>query len=106
MSFQTGGPIAGHHEFNADGAGVSFGVHLVDVEVDTETGKTTVLRYTVFQDAGKAVHPDYVEGPDAGRRGAGHRLGAERGIHLRHRRHGCRTRASSTTASRSPRTCR
>jgi CO/xanthine dehydrogenase Mo-binding subunit len=58
----TGGPIAGHHEVNVDGAGVSFGVHLVDVEVDPETGATTVLRYTIFQDAGKAVHPDYVEG--------------------------------------------
>ncbi|MDF1668120.1 MAG: xanthine dehydrogenase family protein molybdopterin-binding subunit [Roseovarius sp.] len=58
----TGGPIAGHHEVNADGAGVSFGVHLVDTEVDTETGATKILRYTVFQDAGKAIHPDYVEG--------------------------------------------
>lgn len=62
ISNNTGGPIAGHHEVNADGAGVSFGVHLVDVEVDPETGATKVLRYTVFQDAGKAVHPDYVEG--------------------------------------------
>lgn len=62
VSFNTGGPIAGHYEFNADGAGVSFGVHLVDVEVDKETGATKVLRYTVFQDAGKAVHPSYVEG--------------------------------------------
>jgi CO/xanthine dehydrogenase Mo-binding subunit len=62
VSFNTGGPIAGHFEFNADGAGVSFGVHLVDVEVDRETGATKVLRYTVFQDAGKAVHPSYVEG--------------------------------------------
>jgi len=62
VSFNTGGPIAGHFEFNADGAGVSFGVHLVDVEVDRETGATKVLRYTVFQDAGKAVHPAYVEG--------------------------------------------
>jgi len=61
-SFSTGGPIAGHHEVNVDGAGVSFGVHLVDVEVDMETGATKVLRYTIFQDAGKAVHPDYVEG--------------------------------------------
>ena len=58
----TGGPIAGHCEANADGAGVSFGVHLVDVEVDPATGSTKVLRYTVFQDAGKAVHPAYVEG--------------------------------------------
>jgi CO/xanthine dehydrogenase Mo-binding subunit len=59
---RTGGPIAGHHEVNAQGAGVSFGVHLVDVEVDPETGAVKVLRYTVFQDAGKAVHPAYVEG--------------------------------------------
>jgi CO/xanthine dehydrogenase Mo-binding subunit len=61
-SFSTGGPIAGHHEFHADGAGVSFGVHLCDVEADPETGAVKVLRYTVFQDAGRAVHPAYVEG--------------------------------------------
>ncbi len=59
---RTGGPIAGHHEVNAEGAGVSFGVHLCDVEVDPETGHTKILRYTIFQDAGKAIHPDYVEG--------------------------------------------
>lgn len=58
----TGGPIAGHNEINADGAGVSFASHIVDVEVDPETGATKVLRYTVVQDAGKAIHPDYVEG--------------------------------------------
>jgi CO/xanthine dehydrogenase Mo-binding subunit len=37
-------------------------VHIVDVEVDPETGKTEILRYTAFQDAGKAIHPSYVEG--------------------------------------------
>jgi len=58
----TGGPIAGHHEVTADGSGVSFASHIVDVEVDPETGRTQVLRYTVVQDAGKAIHPDYVEG--------------------------------------------
>lgn len=58
----TGGPIAGHYEITAEGAGVSFATHLVDVEVDPETGYTKVLRYTVFQDAGKAIHPSYVEG--------------------------------------------
>jgi len=31
-------------------------------KVDPETGATKVLRYTVVQDAGKAVHPTYVEG--------------------------------------------
>ena len=58
----TGGPIAGHSEVVADGAGVSFASHLCDVEVDPETGSTRVIRYTVIQDAGKAIHPDYVEG--------------------------------------------
>lgn len=58
----TGGPIAGHSELVADGAGVSFATHICDVEVDPETGATKILRYTVVQDAGKAVHPTYVEG--------------------------------------------
>lgn len=58
----TGGPIAGHSELVADGAGVSFATHICDIEVDPETGSTRVVRYTVIQDAGKAVHPSYVEG--------------------------------------------
>ncbi len=58
----TGGPIAGHSEMVADGAGVSFATHICDVEVDPETGSTRIVRYTVIQDAGKAVHPQYVEG--------------------------------------------
>jgi CO/xanthine dehydrogenase Mo-binding subunit len=58
----TGGPIAGHFEVNADGAGVSFAVHMCDAEVDRETGRVEVKRYTVVQDAGKAIHPSYVEG--------------------------------------------
>ena len=58
----TGGPISGHFEATPEGAGVSFGTHIVDAEVDPETGKTSVIRYTVIQDAGKAIHPDYVEG--------------------------------------------
>jgi len=59
---KTGGPIAGHYEYNAENAGPSFATHVVDVEVDPETGFTKVLRYLVCQDAGKAVHPAYVEG--------------------------------------------
>lgn len=58
----TGGPIAGHSELVADGAGVSFATHICDIEVDPETGSSRVVRYTVIQDAGKAVHPSYVEG--------------------------------------------
>ncbi len=62
IASKTGGPIAGHHEVNAQGAGVSFATHIADAEVDPETGAVRILRYTVFQDAGKAVHPSYVEG--------------------------------------------
>jgi CO/xanthine dehydrogenase Mo-binding subunit len=58
----TGGPIAGHAEIVADGAGVSFATHICDAHVDPETGKTKITRYTVIQDAGKAMHPSYVEG--------------------------------------------
>ena len=59
---KTGGPLVGHAAINAQGAGPSFGTHVVDVEVDTETGHVTILRYTAIQDAGKAVHPCFVEG--------------------------------------------
>ena len=59
---KTGGPISGHVEENVKGAGPSFAAEMVDLEVDPETGKTTILRFTVAQDAGKAIHPAYVEG--------------------------------------------
>jgi len=59
---KTGGPIIGNAAINATGAGPSLATHLVDVEVDPETGKVTILRYTAIQDAGKAIHPAYVEG--------------------------------------------
>ncbi|PIV75756.1 MAG: oxidoreductase [Rhodobacteraceae bacterium CG17_big_fil_post_rev_8_21_14_2_50_65_11] len=59
---ETGGPISGHFEGTPAGFSGSFGTHVVDVEVDPETGRTTILRYLVVQDAGKAIHPAYVEG--------------------------------------------
>jgi CO/xanthine dehydrogenase Mo-binding subunit len=62
MAGKTGGPVAGYSKINAAGAAPSFGTHLVDVEVDPETGRVTILRYTVAQDAGRAIHPSYVEG--------------------------------------------
>ncbi len=59
---QTGGPISSGAAINAKGAGPGFGTHVVDVEVDPETGYVTVLRYLVTQDVGRAIHPSYVEG--------------------------------------------
>ncbi|MCI0546953.1 MAG: xanthine dehydrogenase family protein molybdopterin-binding subunit [Candidatus Rokubacteria bacterium] len=62
LAGKTGGPIGGYGRINAQGAGPSLGTHLVDLEVDPETGRVTILRYTVAQDAGRALHPGYVEG--------------------------------------------
>ncbi len=62
LANKTGGPISGHADINAKGAGPGFGTHICDVEVDPETGYVTVLRYTAVQDVGRAIHPSYVEG--------------------------------------------
>ena len=58
----TGGPVVGRAAGNWGGESPGFAVHIVDVEVDPETGKTQILRYTAIQDPGTAVHPSYVEG--------------------------------------------
>ena len=62
MTGKTGGPIVGYSRLNAHGAAPSLATHICDVEVDPDTGKTTILRYTAIQDAGRAIHPSYVEG--------------------------------------------
>ena len=58
----TGGAISGRSNVDPTGEGNGYSVHLVDVAVDPDTGKTDITRYTAVQDAGKAVHPSYVEG--------------------------------------------
>ncbi len=58
----TGGPITGRGNVSPTGVGGCFATHIVDVEVDPDTGKIDILRYTAVQDVGKAVHPSYVEG--------------------------------------------
>ncbi|MFN7932542.1 MAG: xanthine dehydrogenase family protein molybdopterin-binding subunit [Bryobacteraceae bacterium] len=59
---ETGGPIVGRGAVNPRGVGGSFAGAIADVEVDPETGKTQVTRFTSIQDVGKAIHPAYVEG--------------------------------------------
>jgi CO/xanthine dehydrogenase Mo-binding subunit len=61
-SAKTGGPIASEVSINAQGAAAGYGVHVCDLEIDAETGRTTVVRYTAAQDVGRAIHPAYVEG--------------------------------------------
>ncbi|MFN8441421.1 MAG: xanthine dehydrogenase family protein molybdopterin-binding subunit [Caldilineaceae bacterium] len=55
-------PLSVSVSMRPKGAGPGFATHIVDVEVDTETGKTQILRYTAVQDVGRAIHPSYVEG--------------------------------------------
>ena len=57
-----GTPIIGRGAVDPKGVGGAFATHIVDVEVDPETGKVAILRYTAVQDVGKAIHPSYVEG--------------------------------------------
>ena len=59
---ETGGPIVGNGTSSKATQAGAFGTHCVDVEVDPETGKVQILRYTVAQDVGTAIHPSYVEG--------------------------------------------
>ena len=59
----AGGPVVAQVSTNPDGSGGgAFATHVVDVEVDRDTGKVDILRYTAVQDAGTAIHPSYVEG--------------------------------------------
>ena len=59
---RTGGPVSATATVKPRGVGGSFSANIVDVEVDPETGKVDILRFTAVQDVGKAVHPSYVEG--------------------------------------------
>ena len=59
---RSGGGISGTASVSPTGVGGSFAGNIVDLEVDPETGKTDVTRFTAFQDVGKAIHPSYVEG--------------------------------------------
>lgn len=58
----TGEPVIGRATVDPQGSTNGFGAHIADVEIDPETGKATILRYTAIQDAGTAIHPSYVEG--------------------------------------------
>jgi xanthine dehydrogenase molybdenum-binding subunit len=59
---RTGGTIDVSVNINYSMPGPAFAAHIVDVEVDRDTGKVEILRYTALQDVGTAIHPSYVEG--------------------------------------------
>ena len=59
---RTGGTIEVGVNVSKSSVGPAFAGHIVDLEVDKDTGKVTILRYTAVQDVGTAIHPSYVEG--------------------------------------------
>jgi CO/xanthine dehydrogenase Mo-binding subunit len=60
----------------------TYGTHAADVEVDTETGQVTVLRYAACHDVGRAINPMRVEGQIQGgaMQGLGYALTEDMGI--------------------------
>lgn len=60
--YETGGPIAVAGVADSVPWAPAFALHIADVAVDPETGKVSILRYTAFQDVGRAIHPTAVEG--------------------------------------------
>jgi len=58
---EAGGPVVASAAVQPSGNGPGFATHIVDVEVDPDTGKVQILRYTAVQDVGKAIHRAYVE---------------------------------------------
>lgn len=62
----TDGAVVGRGVSTKLPLGVEIGAHVCDVEVDTDTGLVTVLRYTAFQDVGLALNPTAVEGQMSG----------------------------------------
>jgi CO/xanthine dehydrogenase Mo-binding subunit len=59
---RTGGPFSASHSVLAQGQGPGFATHVCDVEVDEDLGSVRIVRYLAVQDAGRAIHPSYVEG--------------------------------------------
>jgi len=55
-------PVSASVTVQPGGVGMAFSTHIVDVEVNPDTGQVQVLRYTAVQDVGTAVHPRSVEG--------------------------------------------
>ena len=82
----SGGMIQGHANVKPTTVGPAFAANIVDVEVDPETGKVDVLRYTAIQDVGDRHPPLVRRRPDPGRRRPGRRHGAHRGVRLRRER--------------------
>lgn len=60
------GPVLGTASLSELPQAPTFPIQFAQVEVDTATGRTKVLRVVAFQDAGRVINPDMVEGQVTG----------------------------------------
>ncbi len=58
----TGGHFGASHGKTMSGHAPGLSAMFCDVEVDPETGAVEILNFVSCQDAGRAIHPSYVEG--------------------------------------------
>jgi xanthine dehydrogenase molybdenum-binding subunit len=65
-TIRSGGAVMGYgsasETFSSVALAPNAAAHVVDVEVDRDTGQVKILRYTTFQDVGLCINPDQVEG--------------------------------------------
>jgi aerobic carbon-monoxide dehydrogenase large subunit len=59
-------PLTAESMFSQDGATFPFGAHIAVVEVDSETGKATLVRILAVDDCGTVLNPMLVEGQQHG----------------------------------------
>ena len=60
------GPLAAESDEMIRGAGFPFGCAVCEVEIDPDTGKTEIVRYTAIDDVGRAVNPLILHGQSHG----------------------------------------
>jgi carbon-monoxide dehydrogenase large subunit len=60
------GPLRYEGDFDGTASTFPFGAHVSVVEVDTETGKTTMLRHVAVDDCGRILNPLLVRGQQHG----------------------------------------
>jgi len=54
--------LTGHAVYDPENFSYPHGTHLCAVDVDTETGRTTIRRYVAVDDVGSVINPQIVEG--------------------------------------------
>jgi aerobic carbon-monoxide dehydrogenase large subunit len=60
------GPLAATADETIKQLGFPYGAHVCEVEIDPETGKLDLVRYTAVDDVGRAINPMVVDGQTHG----------------------------------------